>query len=93
MSNKIKAQISMDDKVVNNPELEKLLEEWQKLKQSVSGFRKADKKAKAEIQKVQMPLPFRIGRFIIGRQVIAAKSIAFETAQSERITIKTVDED
>ena len=92
MATKVRAQISMDDKVVSNLELEKLLEERQELKQSVSNYSKADKKAKAEIQKVQTPLPFRIGRFIIGKQEVAAKSVAFETGKATRITIKTVDE-
>jgi len=92
MATKVRAQISMDDKVVDNPELEQLLEQRQELKQSVSDFRKADKKAKAKIQAVQTPLPYRVGRFIIGKQVIPAKSVAFETGEADRITIKTVDE-
>ena len=63
--------------MVDNPELEKLLEERQELKQSVSDYRKADKKAKSEIQKVQTPLPFRIGRFIIGKQVMPPQVCCF----------------
>ena len=92
MATKVRAQISMDDKVVDNPELEQLLEERQELKQSVSDYHKADKKTKAKIQTVQTPLPYRVGRFIIGKQNVAAKSVAFETGETNRITIKTVDE-
>ena len=83
MVTKVKAWIHLEDKVMDNPELEKVLEERQELKQSVSDYRKADKKAKAEIQKVQTPLPFRIGRFIIGKQVMPPKSVAFETGEAK----------
>ena len=92
MATRIRAQIHMEDNIVNNPELEAGLEERQVLKESVSDFRKVDKRAKAKIQEVQTPLPYRVGRFIIARQTVAAKSIAYETSEGARITIKTVDE-
>jgi len=92
MATKVRAQISMDDRIVKNEELEQILEERQELKQSTSDYRKIDKKAKDKIAKITTELPYRVGRFIIGKQHIEPKSVAFETGETNRITIKTVDE-
>ncbi|GAJ23727.1 unnamed protein product, partial [marine sediment metagenome] len=90
---KVKAQIDMDDTILENPELEKLLEERQVLKASVSEFRKADKAAKEKIQTIQTPMPSRVGRFLITKQPLAAKLVTFETEEGTRVDIKAVDED
>jgi len=92
MTTKVKAQISMDDRIVKDEELEKILEGRQELKQSVSDYHKADKKAKDKIAKITTEMPYRVGRFIIGKQHIEPKSVAFETGETNRITIKPVDE-
>lgn len=86
-------QIHMDDNIVENPELEKLLEERQELKESVSEYKKADKAAKDKIRSIEEPTPYRVGRFIISKQAVPAKSIAFETTEGSRVTIKTISED
>ena len=45
---KVKSQISMDDKVIEDADLEKLLEDREELKESVSQYRTADKKARTK---------------------------------------------
>lgn len=86
------AQIGLEDKIINNPELEALLEERQELKPGVSEYRAADKKAKEAVLAIDTPTPFRVGRFIITKQAVPAKSVAFDVNESSRVTIKTVDE-
>lgn len=86
-------QISMDDTILENPELEDLLEKRQALKESVASFRKADKAAKDAIRSIDTPTPYRVGRFIISKKDVPAKSVAFETADGLRITIKADDEE
>lgn len=93
MVTKTRAQIHMDDKIIENPELEKLLEDRQELKGSVSEYRKADKAAKYKILSIATPTPYRVGRFIITKKDVPGKPVAFETADSLRITIKTVGEE
>lgn len=93
MTTKVKAQIGMDDTILENPELDKLLEERQVLKKSASEFRKADKAAKDKIQTIQTPMPYRVGRFIISKKPVAAKDVKFQTADGTRVDIKAVDED
>jgi len=88
---KARPQIHMDDTIVENPELEKLLEERQALKESVASYRKADKAAKDKIRSLETPTPYRVGRFIISKQAVPAKSVAFETTEGSRFTIKTID--
>lgn len=93
MASRVKAQIHMDDKIIKDDGLEKLLEKRQELKGSVSEYRQADKKAKEKIQTITTPLPYRVGRFIISKQPVAAKSVAFETEEGTRVNIKAIDED
>jgi hypothetical protein len=91
MAAKVKAQISMEDNIVDNPELLKLLEDRQEKKQSASEYRKADKAARDAISKITTPMPYRVGKFIISKQEVAAKTVEFETGATERIAIKTID--
>jgi len=93
MAPKTKAQIGLEDRMVNNPELEKLLEERHALKASVSLFRKADLVAKEKILAVNETMPYRVGRFLITKQSIPGKTIAFETSDAIRVSIKNVAED
>lgn len=93
MTTKVKAQINMDDKILDNPELEKLLEARQVLKASAKEYRATDKEAKDKIATIQTPLPYRVGRFIISKQMIQAKSVAFDVDAGTRVNIKAVDEE
>lgn len=90
---KARAQIHMDETIVENEELEKMLEERQELKLAVGEYRKVDKNAKAKIDSIETPMPFRVGRFVISKRDNTAKSVAFETQASSTITIKLAGEE
>ena len=49
---KEKAQIHMEDVIVNDPELESLLEKRQELKEEASKYTKADKEAKNKQRRI-----------------------------------------
>jgi len=92
VTTKTRAQIHMEDNIVEDAELEKMLEGREELKHSAADFRKADKEAKERIRSIETPTPYRIGRFIISRAPRPARSVAFDTAEGISISIKTVDE-
>ena len=93
MATRIKAQVGLEDRIVDNPELLEMLENRQELKAATKEYRQADKKAKDKIASIQTEMPYRVGRFIISKQAISARSVSFETNPGSRIAIKTVDED
>jgi len=93
MVTKVREQIHMEESIHDDPELEHLLDERQELKESVSEFRKKDKEAKKLIEDIHKPYPIRIGRYIISRQTMPARSVAFETEDSSRITIKHIGDE
>jgi len=90
---KTKAQIHMDEAIVENPELEKMLEDRQELKQAVAEFRKVDKDVKDRIRSIGTPTPYRVGRFVISKRELSAKSASFETQASVSSTIKLAGEE
>jgi len=85
---KVKPQIHMDDVVLNDDELLQMLEEREEKKSAASEYKSFDKKVKDKINSLSTPPPFRLGRFLIARAPVSAKSISFETAQGTRISIK-----
>ncbi|MBA7592688.1 hypothetical protein ES708_34881 [subsurface metagenome] len=93
MTTKTRPQIHMDETIVENPELEKMLEDRQKLKQSVAEFRKIDKDVKAKIASIGTQTPYRVGRFVISKRDITAKSVSFETQASFSFVIKLAGEE
>lgn len=88
-----KAQIHMDDNIVKDPELEHMLEDRQELKQAVGEYRKVDKDVKARLRSIGTPAPYRVGRFLITKREISAKSVAFETQASFSFVIKLAGEE
>ena len=88
---KIKAQMSLDDRLVDNPELLELLENREALKVGARDYRTADKVAKAKIKTLEEPMPFRIGRFIVDKKERGSRSVSFEMAASESISITAAD--
>ena len=92
MVTKAKAQVSFDDKIVKDDELEELLEKRQSLKQGVTAFREADKEARKKIGKVTVTPPFRCGRFIIAERMTQPGHVEFDKAGGSRLQIKTADE-
>lgn len=92
MATKKKLQISMDDRIVQNNDLNQLLEQRETLKVGVSEYRQVDKKTKEFITKLKEVLPFRIGRFIISETKREAKSVAFDVDASCSIRISALEE-
>jgi len=93
MATKEKAQISMDDTIVDDPDLEKLLEERQELKVHVSEYRKTDKAAKDKIRSIETPSPYRVGRFVITKLTTESKQVSFESLGGIRFNIKAIGEE
>jgi len=93
MTTKTRAQIHMDEAIVKNPELEKMLEDRQELKESVALYRKVDKDVKAKIGSIGTPTPYRVGRFVISKRDYSAKSVSFETQASFSFVIKLAGEE
>ena len=93
MVTKVREQIHMEETIIEDADLEKLLDDRQECKSSVAEFRKLDKQAKAKIQTIDKPMPLRVGRYIITRQTVQAKSVAFETDAGSRITIKHIGDE
>ncbi len=92
MAVKSKAQISMDDRRVDDSELEQLLEDRQAAKEKVSAYHDADKKAKAKITTLKETMPYRCGRFIISERTMPPRSVEFETKGSNSVSIKLAEE-
>ena len=92
MAAKKKAQVSMDDRVVTNSELLALLEERETLKEGAARYREKDKQTKDAIQKLDEPMPYRVGRFIITSRQHEGRKVEFETAAGTSIKIETADE-
>lgn len=90
MSTKVKEQLGLEDVLVEDRDLELLLEARESLKGKVSEYKKRDKEAKAKISTMSVPTPFRIGRFIIAKQSIQPRSVAFDIDGGDRISIKVV---
>lgn len=90
---KTRPQISLDEKIVEDPELEKMLDDRQELKQSVAEYRKVDKDVKSRLGSITTPTPYRIGRFVIDKRDISAKKVEFETQASFSFTIKLAGEE
>jgi len=90
---KPKAQSHMDETILDNPELEKMLDERQDLKESVSAYNKLSKEVKAKLKDIDTPSPFRIGRFVIKRESVPAGSVSFDTDPGIRFSIKLAGEE
>jgi hypothetical protein len=93
-------QLAMDERAINNPELEKALERRLRAKDDVAEVRGVYKKAHAEVQAAIELLPdfepdsaLRVGRFRITKRHIDARSVSFETEARDQISIGLVDED
>ena len=92
-------QLAMDEKVIQDPDLEAALEERLKRKNSRDALQKeyadADAKAKGLIEGLELPdgHAARVGRFRIARSALAARTVSFETKPSSRLTIDVVSEE
>ena len=90
-------QLSLDEKVVVDDEIEEALEEREKRKASsravAKAYREAHDHAVALIDTLDVTedQPVRVGRFRLTKSTVDARQVAFETEPKERLTI-TADE-
>ena len=81
-----KAQLGMDEVVIESADAEKALEERLKRKNSAAELRRQFEEADAAAKAVLLPLippdaeAVRIGRFRVTKSVSKSRSVAFETA-------------
>ena len=92
---RVKPQISMDDKFIEDPELEKLLEERQGAKGAASvankEYRGLDEQAQARVMALDLTETVRCGRFLLSKKTISPKEVSFETAESTRARIQLAE--
>lgn len=100
MSATAKPQTSIYETTIDDPDIEKQLEQRDALREKASEaralFKEADDKAKAQLSGLDLgtDAPVRVGRFVVTRQVRAARSVSFETEASVQLRIRTLgDED
>lgn len=92
-------QTSLYEKIVENDELEKLLENREELRAKKSDanalYVEADDKAKALIGTLDLgqDAPVRVGRFVVTRTLSKAKVVSFETESKVQLRIGTISED
>jgi hypothetical protein len=92
-------QIALDEQVIDDPELEKTLEDRELAKGAAGEARKkletVDEIAKGKIGELKLRngKAVRIGRFRVAQTPVAARSVSFETKASSRLKITTLDEE
>lgn len=89
--------MQLDERVLNRPELEELLEERGKLKERVGKARKAykeaDEKARGIVLGMDLEHPVRIGRWQLSQVERLGRSVSFETGPATVVRITAVKED
>ena len=93
MTTRKRPQSHMDDTILDDPELEKLLEEREELKPSAADYRKADKSAKERIKAIETPTPYRVGRFVITKQPRPGRHVDFDVQDGFRFDIKLAEDE
>lgn len=98
MATKAVDQLALDEKVVDDPTIERLLEARQKARDAASlaagKAKTASEAAAAAIEGLDIGIgaAVRIGRFRIERTLRAARAVSFETAAKEGIRISLAKE-
>jgi hypothetical protein len=96
---KLVPQASLYEATLENPELEAALEAREVTKAAAGAARKAhgdaDEHAKGLVEALDLGdgAPVRVGRFLLTRRPVAARSVAFDTEPTTRLTIRTLDEE
>lgn len=90
-------QTSIYETTIDNPDLEAALEEREDARQTASkaraDFNTLSEKVKALVAITDIAdAPVRVGRFVISRRNIAAKSVSFETEATTRLQISLLSE-
>ena len=91
-------QLAMDEEVIHDKEAEAALEQRETRKAQLGAVRKeykeADEEARFAIARHDIPEDgaVRFGRFRVSRRSVPARTVAFETEPTTRLTI-SVDDD
>jgi hypothetical protein len=90
-------QTSLYETTIDNPELEGLLENRDKLRAAAAQARKrataAHEAVRQQIETLDIAdAPVRIGRFVVAMRPVSARSVSFETAPTMRLVIKPLPE-
>lgn len=97
MPTRVKEQLAIDEKVIEDKELERLLEERQKVRDEMAEVRadlaKANEAANGAIAKLELPdgVPVRIGRFRLTRVEVDARHVEFDTDARSRVRIAVLE--
>lgn len=92
------SQTNIYEVVIEDDEVEAALEKRQKAKESASAvnkrYREADAEAKALVNRLDLGVdaPVRVGRFVVSLRSTKSRSVSFETAAGERLTIRKLEE-
>jgi hypothetical protein len=91
-------QTSIDERTIEDGDLEAALEKRERAKATAAKARKvyteADEDAKARITRLEVGAgPVRVGRFVIASRTVEPRLVSFETGPSTRITIALAKED
>lgn len=99
MSAAPQAQTTIYETTIDDPDLEKLLEQRQTLKdaksEAVRRLKETDDVAKLKLRELDLGegAPVRIGRFVVSESKVAARSVSFETDPTSRLQIRLLPED
>lgn len=86
-------QLAIDERVIEDAELEDALERREKAKAKAAAARKAfatvQDEAKGLLGRHELgEAPVRVGRFVVTARALPARSVAFDTDPSTRISIR-----
>lgn len=93
-----KDQLALDEKVVDDPKLERLLDQRGAARDqraaAAAEFDKADQAAKAAIDALDLGVDtaIRVGRYRITKTMSEPRAVSFETESKERISIGLIGE-
>ena len=96
---KVIGQVGMDERVIEDSELEAALEERLSRKNSYSELQRqygeADKRAKGLVEALGLSTGevIRVGRFRIEKRATAGRAVSFETKPGSRISVSVDEED
>lgn len=91
-------QTSLYETTIEDADLEKELEQRQKLKEdkgnAIKRFTDQNDRVKAKIAALDLGLgaPVRVGRFVISESQVAARAVASETSPTSRLNVSLLPE-
>ena len=90
-------QFALDEKVIDDPDLEKALEDREKVKAQraalTAKYKERHEHAVELIDELDVPddTVVRCGRFRLSKSHVASRSVEFTTSPTERLNISTVE--